>query len=210
MVVGDSLAEQNNLKITWNYYWVVSICGYLSRYFLQVQTNYFFILDDNCTHPMCTSPTEYKVKTCKEQDKSPHDFRTDSNRSGWEGITQWKDLFQQQRSRQRGNVWARPQQKQWEDHHHQYSWRDTCTVKLHISMCKNGWGLWISSPEKNSEKHLHGIQKVWALKRGKKLFKKQLKRQGKKIWHWIQHVARWMRLQAKPDSPLLSENQEGI
>lgn len=114
-----------------------------------------------CVHP----PLSTKLETCKKQGKSPCDFITDGKGSGWEGMASpsWKDLFQQQRSWQRVNVWARPQEKQWEDHHHhQYkadagSWRDTCTAKLHIWMCRNGWGLWTSSPEKISEKHLHGI-----------------------------------------------------
>lgn len=47
--------SKNNLKLPL----VVSICPYLSRYFLQVQTSCFFTLDNNCTHHMCTSPTEY-------------------------------------------------------------------------------------------------------------------------------------------------------
>lgn len=71
---------------------------------------------------MCTSPTEYKFETCKKQGKSPCDFTTDGKGSGLEGMASpsWKDLFQQQRSWQRVNVWARPQEKQWEDHHHQH------------------------------------------------------------------------------------------
>lgn len=129
VLVWDSLAEQNNLKIVWKYHWVVSICPYLSRHFLQVQTNYFFILDDSCTHHMCTSPNDCKLKTCKKQGKSPWDFMTGGNGSGGESMTSHhRKTFSS--SRDHGKEWTCGQ-----GHHHQCkadagSWRGTCTAKL--------------------------------------------------------------------------------
>lgn len=110
VIVWDSLAEQNNLKIVWNYHWVVSICPYLSRYFLQAQTKNFFILDDSCTPHVCTSPTEYKLKTCKKQGKGPRDSMTGGKGSGWEGMASHHGkTFSSSRGPGRvWTLWARP------------------------------------------------------------------------------------------------------
>lgn len=106
------------------------------------------------------------------------------------------------------------QEKQWEDHHHQYkadaaTWRDTCTAKLHIWMCRNGWGVWTSSPEKTRRSTCMEFRKYEPWKGGKN--KEEIVEKAKeKTWHRIQHFARWMHLQTKPDSPLLRKNQESI
>lgn len=46
-------------------------------------------------------------------------------------------------------------------------------------------------------------------KRKKKINQEIVKKARERIWNWIQHIPRWMHLQAK-HSTLLNENQEGI
>lgn len=87
VVVWDSLTEQNNLKITWNYHWVASILSFSFKIFSTSPNKLFFHFGlTTALIARVHLPTEYKLKTCKKQDKNLCEFRTDGNGSGWQGM----------------------------------------------------------------------------------------------------------------------------
>lgn len=214
VIVWDSLAEQNNLKIVWNYHWVVSICPYLSRYFLQAQTNYFFILDDSCTPHMCTSPTEYKLKTCKKQGKGPCDSVTGGKGSGWEDMASHhgktssssmgpgRECGQGHRGSSGKSTTTNTRLMQPAE--------GTPALQSSISECVGTAGMYEPLHPKKPQRSTCMEFRKYEPWKGGKINEETVEKAREKTWHWIQHIARWMHLQTKPDSPLLSKNQESI